>query len=78
MLTMNIKDARACLGKLVDKAEHGETVVITRHGRRSARLVPMPSHAKGLPSLKEFRLAITAPGTGLAAAVIAARQEERF
>jgi prevent-host-death family protein len=78
MLTVNIKDARACLGRLVDKAERGETVVIMRHGKRSARLVPMPVRPKGLPSLSEFRAAIAAPRTGLAATVIAARREERF
>jgi len=78
MLTMTIKDARACLGKLVDRAERGETVVITRHGKRTARLVPMPTHAKGLPSLSEFRSAIASPKAGLAATVIASRHEERF
>ena len=78
MQTMNIKEARACLSRLVDGAERGETVVITRHGRQSARLVPMPARAKALPSLAEFRSGILTPKTGLSATVIAARREERF
>ena len=78
MLTMNIKDARASLSKLVDKVERGETVVIMRRGKQAARLVPMPSRANGLPSLSDFRSAIVAPKTGLAATVIASRREERF
>lgn len=78
MHTMNIKEARACLSKLVDRAERGETVVITRHGKQSARLGPMPTRMNALPSLSEFRSGITPPGTGLAATVIASRREERF
>jgi len=78
MRTINIKEARACLGSLVDMAERGETVIITRHGKQSARLVPMPACAKGLPSLGEFRSAIAAHGTGLSETVMASRHEERF
>lgn len=78
MRTMNIKEARACLGKLLDGAARGETVVITRHGKESARLSPMPVRAKGLPRLGDFRAGIVTPGTGLAAAVITSRREERF
>ncbi|MBM4148853.1 MAG: type II toxin-antitoxin system Phd/YefM family antitoxin [Lentisphaerae bacterium] len=78
MLTVNIKDARACLGRLVDKAETGETVVITRRGKKSALLVPLSSHEERLPSLSEFRSSIAAPKTGLAATVIVSRGEERF
>ena len=33
-------EAKARLAELLDKVEHGETVVITRHGRAIARLVP--------------------------------------
>jgi len=78
MVTMNIKEARACFSRLIDKAERGETIVITRHGKRSARLGPMPTRANGLPSLSEFRSRIVAPREGLAATVVAARREERF
>jgi prevent-host-death family protein len=33
-------DAKARLLQVLDDVEHGETVVITRHGRPIARLVP--------------------------------------
>jgi prevent-host-death family protein len=78
MCTMNIKEARACLSKLVDRAERGETVVITRHGKQSARLCPPPAREKGLPSLSEFRSGIVTPRTGLASTVLASRREDRF
>ena len=78
MITMNIKEARACLSRLIDKAERGETIVITRHGKQSARLGPMPTRTNGLPSLSEFRSGIVTPREGLATTVMAARREERF
>jgi len=78
MQTLNIKEARACLGRLVDKAERGETVVITRYGKQSARLVPIVPRARGLPSLSAFRASMAMRTTGLAEAVIASRREERY
>jgi prevent-host-death family protein len=33
-------DAKARLSELLDKVERGETIVITRHGRAIARIVP--------------------------------------
>ena len=78
MQTLNIKEARACLGQLIDKAERGETVVITRYGKQSARLVPIVPQAQSLPSLSAFRAEITVPKTGLAATVLASRREERY
>jgi len=78
MQTLNIKEARACLGQLVDKAQRGETVIITRYGKQSARLVPFEPRTKGLPSLGAFRAGMVVPKTGLAAAVIGSRHEERY
>jgi prevent-host-death family protein len=34
--------AQACFAELLDEVERGETVVITRHGKPVARLVPDP------------------------------------
>lgn len=33
-------DAKARLSALLDRVEHGEEIIITRHGRAIARLVP--------------------------------------
>ena len=40
MKHVNLADAKARFSELVDLAEAGETVEITRRGRRVARLVP--------------------------------------
>jgi prevent-host-death family protein len=42
MVEVGTYDAKARLSELLDKVEAGETVVITRHGRAVARLVPEP------------------------------------
>lgn len=40
MESFNLADAKAHLSELVDRAEAGETITITRRGRRAARLIP--------------------------------------
>jgi prevent-host-death family protein len=45
MKHVNLADAKARLSELVDLAEAGETVEITRRGKPAARLVP-PEPAK--------------------------------
>ena len=38
-------EAKNTLGTLLDRVERGEEIVITRHGRAVARLVPNTGHA---------------------------------
>jgi len=38
-------EAKNTLGTLLDRVERGEEIVITRHGKPVARLVPNPGHA---------------------------------
>lgn len=38
---MSIREVRAQLPALVDRAEHGETTIITRHGQPKARIAPL-------------------------------------
>jgi prevent-host-death family protein len=76
---VNLKEARRRLGALVKAAERGQSIVITRRGRKVARLVPAEAApAKGLPDLTEFRKSIKAKGRPLSQIVIAMRDEERF
>lgn len=63
MKHVGIKQARQELPDLIDRAESGEEIVITRQGRAVAKLVPAPKAQKPLPSLAEFRKAISRDGT---------------
>lgn len=40
MLEIGAFEAKNTLGSLLDRVEHGEEVIITRHGKPVARLVP--------------------------------------
>ena len=40
-MDISVSDAKALLSDLVRRAEHGEDVVLTRHGRAVARLIPI-------------------------------------
>lgn len=40
MREVQASEARTHLPQLLDDVEHGETIIITRHGRPIARLVP--------------------------------------
>jgi prevent-host-death family protein len=60
METVGTFEARNRLSELLDKVERGEEVVITRHGKPVARLVPAAEaeeaqRAERLRNLNEFR-----------------------
>lgn len=40
MVEIGAFEAKNTLGNLLDRVEHGEEIVITRHGKAVARLVP--------------------------------------
>jgi prevent-host-death family protein len=55
MKHIGIKQARQELPGLIDRAEAGEEVIITRQGKPVAKLIAAPKTSKSLPSLAEFR-----------------------
>jgi prevent-host-death family protein len=63
MKHVGIKQARQELRGLIDQAEAGEEVIITRQGRPVAKLIAAPKILKALPSLHDFRNAIGRTGT---------------
>jgi antitoxin (DNA-binding transcriptional repressor) of toxin-antitoxin stability system len=63
MKHVGIKQARQQLPSLIDQAEAGEVVVITRLGKVVAQLVAAPTVRKPLPSLATFRQGMGRLGT---------------
>lgn len=60
MKQIQLSVAKARLSELVDAVERGETVVITRHGKRVAKLVPdgetrRERVARAIEGIKELR-----------------------
>jgi prevent-host-death family protein len=76
-MEINIKEARSKLGLLLDKAEKGEEIIVSRRGRRVARLVPIRAK-KNLPSLKGFRASISIDGEPVSVTIARNREEERY
>jgi prevent-host-death family protein len=46
MREIQASEAKAHLSQLLDDVEHGETIIITRHGRAIARLMPEASRRR--------------------------------
>ena len=58
MKTMSLADAKAHISELVDRAEHrGERIVILRHGKPAAAIVPV---AVAVPGKRRGKRALSA------------------
>ncbi|MCL4461024.1 MAG: type II toxin-antitoxin system prevent-host-death family antitoxin [Nitrospirae bacterium] len=60
MKTVGAYEMKTHLSRLLEEVEKGERIVITRHGRPVAELVPLPSRNtekinKAIVDLKEFQ-----------------------
>jgi len=60
MREIQASDAKARLANLLDDVERGETILITRHGKRIARIVPEPDDraaniSRVMAEIDEFR-----------------------
>lgn len=77
-MEVNVKEARDNIGKLLDRTEKGEEIVISRRGKKVARLVPVDASKKRLPDLGAFRASIAVRGAALSQTVIDSRNMERY
>ena len=79
MNTINAKQARKQLGNLIDAAEGGESIVITRRGRKVAELGPVRTRRRRkVPDLSAFRASLKVKGKPLSRTVVALRAGERY
>jgi len=79
MDSMNVKNARQQFAKLVDSAERGRPVAITRRGKAVAQIAPIPPAKRPrLPDLTEFRASLGKPPRKSAATIRHLREQERY
>ena len=78
MIEVNVKEARKNLSLILDRVERGEDIVITRRGKKIARLTNLHDEGRPLSSLKDFRRDIEIKGPSLSQTVIDQRNDERF
>lgn len=77
-MEVNVKDARKKISELLDRTQRGETVLISRRGKKVARLVPVADAEKRLPDLSAFRASIGLKGRPLSLEIADARDAERY
>ncbi|MBC8417856.1 MAG: type II toxin-antitoxin system prevent-host-death family antitoxin [Desulfobacterales bacterium] len=77
-MEINVKEARNKISALLDITEKGGEVLISRRGKKVARLVPMADAEKRLPDLSAFRASISVKGGPLSRTVIDGRNAERY
>ena len=78
MEEISVKDARENFKDLLDRVAMGEEIVIVRHGKPVARLLPPAPRRKRLPSMAEFRQSIKYTGKPLSQIVIEERDKDRW
>ena len=54
-MTTTLREAKARLSEMVKLASGGEEIVITVHGKETAKLVPVPKHSKKIDKEKWLR-----------------------
>lgn len=72
MTTIGAYEAKTHLPRLLDEVERGKTVLITRHGRPVARLVPVGPLADPettVAAIREARKGVSLGGLGLQALI---------
>jgi prevent-host-death family protein len=68
---INVKEARQGFRAVLERVAAGEEVVLLRHGRPVARLVPPAPAAERLPSMARLRATVRIAGRPLSAEVTA-------
>ena len=78
MTIVSMKEARSSIGRLIDKAQRGEEIIITRRGKKVAILQGVERESKRLPAQRDFRKKIHLKGKPMSHIVSENRSAERF
>ena len=77
-MEINVREARKRISALLDITQKGGEVLISRQGKKIARLVPVVDPEKRLPDLSAFRASISVRGRPLSRTVVDDRKAERY
>ena len=78
MTVVSIKEIRGNISSLINKAENGEEVIITRRGKKVAILQGIPAQRRQFQTQSDFRGKIRVKGQPMSAVVSRNRDEERY
>ncbi len=76
MKTVSLTEFRNNASGMLTDVEHGEELVVLRHGRPIAKVSPVKRSGDLAPSWQGPALRLTAKGADLAAAILEARDRE--
>jgi len=76
MTTVTLTDFRSHASGMLTRVEHGETLVVLRHGRPIAEVSPIVEKESTLPSWKRQALRLSTKGAGLSSAILEDRAHE--
>lgn len=77
-MNVGIRDLRRNLSRLLDRVAEGDEIVVLRHGKKLARIVPPKKEASRLPSQKELRRSIHVSGEALSRQIVEEREGSRY
>ena len=73
MTTVTVTEFRSHASGMLTRVEHGETLVVLRHGRPIAEVFPAAREGDTQPSWKKPALRLTAKGAALSSAILEER-----
>jgi prevent-host-death family protein len=76
MSTVTLTDFRSHASGMLTRVEHGETLVVLRHGRPIAKVSPVIKKEPAQLSWKRQALRLSTKGAGLASAILEDRANE--
>lgn len=78
MKKVQVNEVREKLAKYLSEAERGEEIIITKHSKPIARLMPIESKKSEFSDLSEFREKITVKGKSMSEEISEMRRKERY
>lgn len=76
MKTVTLTEFRNQASGMLTEVEHGETLIVLRHGRPIAQVSPVADHPESQPSWKSPALRLSIKGEGLSQAILEERDRE--
>ena len=76
MTTVSLTDFRSHASGMLTRVEHGETIVVLRHGKPIAEVSPVREKDGAQPSWKRQALRLSTKGAGLSSAILENRSHE--
>lgn len=76
MTTVTLTEFRSHASGMLSRVEHGETLLVLRHGRPIAEVTPFVNQNKEQSSWKKPALRLSSKGKSLSATILAERNHE--